>query len=207
MDKLYSKNQCILIRILNYFRAAYTCRRLLFTGNMKRKTIQPVILFFIAAFLNSCIGDATKQPRKNEMAATALDLDQRLKAADSLVVVFYKDPYGEDALRYTRYYTQISVTDTFAIAILKQQLAQPYTKEQNRRKCRGEGKIGCYTKAKIFQTLYFSTFCDTKCCYVYLIKNGNFYYTPILQVITDWLESLKPLTIEPKNEAADGNGY
>lgn len=171
---------------------------------MNRITIQLGIVLVIAAFLNSCISDGTKKKDKVESVTdTSLDLDERLKTADSLVIVFYKDPYGEDSLRYTRYYTQISITDTSGIGILQKQLAQQYTREENRRRCRGDGKVWCFTKGKIFQTLYFSTPCDNKCCYVYLIKDGFFYYTPISQAMLTWLKSLKPLTIELQNEAAD----
>ena len=141
-----------------------------------------------------------KKSPKAPLVLTAYDLDERLKSADSLVVVFYKDPYGEDSMRYTRYYTQVSITATSGIDQLKKQLSGEFKKQEKRINCRGEGKIWCFTNGKVFQTLYFSTRCED-CCYVYLIKDGNFYYTPISDSFTKWLETLKPLTTEPANEA------
>lgn len=129
-----------------------------------------------------------------------LDVDERLKAADSLVVVFYKDPYGADSLRYTRYYTQVSIVGSDAIALLQQQLKEKAEKLEEYRKCRGGGKIWCYWKGKIFQTVYFSNRCDD-CCHVYIIKDGFYYYTSILQSFVTWLESAKVLSEEPPNNA------
>lgn len=176
--------------------------RLLFTNNMKLPGIYFGLILFITFLLSGCGNNEPKRPPKNEsIIETAFDLDARLKSADSLVVVFYKDPYGEDSLRYTRYYTQLPVIDYAGLNVLQQQLNQKFTKQEKRNTCRGEGKIWCYTKSKIFQTLYFSTRCDS-CCYVYLIKDGFFYYTRILQPVITWLAGLKPLSKEPKNEAA-----
>jgi hypothetical protein len=156
-------------------------------------------IILITAFLCGCKNNESMKPaQKDSVSLTAIDLDERLKSADSLVVVFYKDPYGEDSLRYTRYYTQVPVTDPKGIAVLQQELTQPFTRQEKRRNCRGEGKIWCFAKGKIFQTLYFSTRCDN-CCYVYLINNGNFYYSRILSSTTSWLETLKPLATEPEN--------
>jgi hypothetical protein len=162
-------------------------------------------IILITAFLFSCKdNDTTKQEQKGSVSSTAIDLDERFKTADSLVVVFYKDPYGEDSLRYTRYYTQAFVTDTKAISVLQKELAQTFGKQEKRNSCRGEGKIWCFTKGKIFQTLYFSTRCDD-CCYLYLIKDGNFYYSRISSSMISWLAGLKPLSAEPENAGEAGN--
>jgi hypothetical protein len=138
--------------------------------------------------------------RLPEVAAT--ELDARLTGADSLVVVFYKDPYGADSLRYTRYYTQIPVTGNQNIALLQRELQRPFSGQEKRKNCRGEGKIWCFAKGKIFQTLYFSTRCE-ECCHLYLVYNGNFYYSPILPATVSWLESLKPLATEPANQGME----
>jgi hypothetical protein len=162
-------------------------------------------LILITAFLFSCNDNNTAKPeRKESVSVTANDLDERLKTVDSLVVVFYKNPYGVDSLRYTRFYTQVSVTDTSGTGMLKQQLAVAVTRQEKRNSCRGEGKIWCFTKGKIFQTLYFSTRCDD-CCYVYLIRDGNFYYSRISSSMTSWLAGLKPLSKELENGGATDN--
>jgi hypothetical protein len=161
-------------------------------------TIYTVISLIIAISLTSSCKDKAPEQKKERglPSATAFDLDNRLKEADSLVVIFYKDPYGEDSLRYTRYYTQTSVTDAGEINILLQELGQTFKGQEKRRNCRGEGKIWCFAKGKVFQTLYFSTRCDD-CCYLYLVKDGNFYYSRISSSMTSWLEKLKPLSAEP----------
>ncbi|HEY6503346.1 MAG TPA: hypothetical protein VIZ28_05170 [Chitinophagaceae bacterium] len=157
-------------------------------------------LVIITALLFGCKNKVQKKTGQQQVASlTAFDLDERLKTADSLLVVFYKDPYGTDSLRYTRYYKQASVTDTKEITVLQQQLAQSFAEQEKLRNCRSEGKIWCFTKGKIFQTLYFSTRCDD-CCHFYLIKDGNFYYSKIMSSTTVWLELLKPLAIEPVNK-------
>lgn len=150
-------------------------------------------------FLFSCKNkDSHERGKKENVILTAIDLDQRLKGVDSLVVVFYKDPYSEDSLRYTRYYSQTSVTSLKEIDILQKELVQSFAAQEKRRNCRGEGKIWCFTKGKIFQTLYFSTRCDD-CCYTYLIKDGIFYYSRISDGMIAWLKDLKTLSKEPGN--------
>jgi hypothetical protein len=142
-----------------------------------------------------------KQPA---LVESTFDIDERLKGADSLVVVFYKDPYGTDSVRYTRFYTQISVVEASSLELLQQQLAEKVIKEEQYRKCRGEGKIWCFSNGKIFQTLYFSTRCD-KCCHVFIIRDGFYYYSSISPTFVKWLTSIKPLTKEPANEAQKNN--
>jgi len=153
-------------------------------------------LFTIAALLNACKNNEVEKKTIEQQVATALVVDARLKQADSLVVVFYNDPYGEDSLRYTRYYKQVSLIETGAIEILQKQLSAQFKMQEKRNTCRGEGKIWCFTNGKVFQTLYFSTRCED-CCYLYLIKDGNFYYTRIATTFIEWLESIKTSATTP----------
>jgi len=125
-------------------------------------------------------------------ASTGVELDTRLLAADSLVVVFYKDPYGEDSLRYTRYYTTLATTDTNNVALLLQNLSKPFAKFEKVKSCRSEGKVWCYSKGRIFQTVSFSTRCND-CCFVYFIKDGYFFYTPLDSALAERLSVLKSL--------------
>ena len=140
----------------------------------------------------------TPESEKSALPQTMLDVDERLRNGDSLVVVFYKDPYGTDSVRYTRFYTQVSLVDRSSVQHLQQQLAEKAIREEQYRKCRGEGKIWCFQNGKIFQTLYFSTRCE-KCCHLFLIKDGFYYYSPISPTFVNWLDSIKPLTKEPAN--------
>lgn len=143
----------------------------------------------------------TKSGKSSLTAVTAFGLDERFELADSIVVVFYKDPYGPDSLRYTRYYTQASLTDEASIKNLKKQLGERYAREE-KRTCRGEGKIWCFSKGKIFQTVYFSTKCND-CCYLYLIKDGNFYYSKTTTAFVEWLNAMKQTAVEIANEGVE----
>jgi len=131
---------------------------------------------------------------------TAIALDNRFQEADSLVLVFYKDPYGPDSLRYTRYYSQKSIVGDGINQFLLQ-VSQSY-KQEELRKCRSEGKIWCFAKGKIFQTVYFSTRC-ADCCFTYLIKDGNFYYSSISNQFKEWLATENKQAIELPNSAAE----
>ncbi len=51
-----------------------------------------------------------------------MQLDERLNGMDSLVFVFYKNPHGQDSLRYTRYYKEYHSTDTGLIQLVKHNL-------------------------------------------------------------------------------------
>lgn len=158
-------------------------------------------MLFITIFASSCDGTKTKKSEnKISDSKTILDIDERLKAVDSLAIVFYKNPYGRDSIRYTRYFTQVSTVGSAEIRLLQQQLAEKAIKQEKYRNCRGEGKFWCYSKGKIFQTVYFSMRCND-CCHVYLIKDGFFYYSPILKELSDWLQTIKHLATEPVNGA------
>jgi hypothetical protein len=171
---------------------------------MKIRCYYLLVLIILAAIACRQPGagkPGAKNEKSNAASVTAFDLDERFNQADSIVVVFYKDPYGPDSLRYTRYYTQAALTDDASIEHLKKQLREQYVQEE-KRKCRGEGKIWCFSKGKVFQTVYFSTKCKD-CCYLYLINNGNFYYSQITTAFTEWLGKIKPSAVEVANEALE----
>src|SRR5687768_13287023 len=130
---------------------------------MKIKEICFVSFCFLLLAASSC---AEKKKNDSTRGMAGFNLDARLQSADSLVVVFYNDPYGPDSLRYTRFYKQVSLTDTQHIAALKEQVVNQFEGPVERRNCRSEGKIWCFNEGKIFQTLYFATRCDA-CCFVY----------------------------------------
>lgn len=161
------------------------------------------ICLMIALGCISCNAPAKKKEAGNPFltANNGVELDNRFLAADSLVFVFYKDPYGEDSLRYTRYYTQVATIDTTDITLLRQNLTKPFAKFEKVKNCRSEGKIWCYSKGNIFQTVSFATR-SNGCSFVYFIKDGYFFYTALDTVLADRLSVLKPLS---KNVEAPGN--
>ena len=129
--------------------------------------------------------------------ASIVELDNRLTEVDSLVYVFYKDPLGKDSLRYTRFYTQYATTDANEIALLKKQILAPTERFEKVKKCRSEGKIWCFTKGKIFQTLYFSDFAGD-CSFMFFIKNGQFYYATLGPIFKEKIHSLKKVSNNKK---------
>ncbi len=166
---------------------------------------QPIILFLMATI---CYVLACTTPVKEKSpvaansfitASNALELDPRLVTADSLVFVFYKDPYMTDSLRYTRFYSQYASTDTMQVNQLLQNLAWKFKKQEKPRSCRNEGKIWCFAKGKVFQTIYFSTRCNG-CCFLFLVKDGYFFYTDVKQSLVDMLKDLQLKAIPVKAE-------
>ncbi len=147
-----------------------------------------------------------EQPAEIVMPAdektSILQVDERLVKADSLVIVFYKDPHGPDSLRYTRFYKQFSVTDTSFIRLLMSQLTGKATKLEKMRSCRSEGKIWCFSGGDIIQTIYFSNF-SQECNFLYIIKHGFFYYSPLLPGFSKSLYAYKKYAKEPLNQPVE----
>ena len=171
-------------------------------------------LFFSTSFillLFTACNNGNDQPKKETTAIEAtvatepgegsaiLQLDERLKDTDSMVFVFYKDPHGKDSLRYTRYYSEYHSTDTGIIYLLKDNLKDSTQRLEKIKNCRSEGKIWCFTKGEVFQTIYFSAH-NNNCSFVYIIKNGQFYYSDINDKLAAQLAALKPLAKESLNE-------
>ncbi len=125
-----------------------------------------------------------------------IELDKRFSSADSLVVVFYKDPFGNDSLRYTRYYNQHVTTDSTFVTELLYNLNQPFTKQEKIKPCRSEGKVWMYSQGKLFQTIYFA-YNKSDCYFLYLIKDGFFYYMDVKKTLLDKLNAAKKLAKEP----------
>lgn len=162
--------------------------------------IKVSILAALLTSLFACKSKSNKNsdgdPAKSLSKLTQLDV--RMNDADSLVIVFYNDPFTADSLRYTRYYTQYQTTDTGIIQALLGNTALPFTKLDKPKPCRSEGKIWMFTKGKIFQTISFA-YTKATCQFIYLIKDGFFYYMPIEPGLAAMLKRIKGLAINPDN--------
>ena len=134
-----------------------------------------------------------------DAGGSIMQLDGRLKDVDSLVFIFYKDPHGTDSLRYTRFYKDFHSTDTALIALVQNSLHDSVERLERVRPCRSEGKIWCFRRGDIFQTIYFSAH-NKDCSFVYIIKNGQFYYSKLAGNLATKLAELKGLAKEPKVE-------
>jgi hypothetical protein len=160
------------------------------------------LLYFsiFLCFLISCNEqkkDAKEPLLNNENAALSiLQIDSTLQKVDSMIFVFYNDPLGKDSLRYARFYKQYSTSDTNDINFIKSQLTNPTNVLEKVKPCRSEGKIWCFSKQDILQTIYFSSYSDL-CNHIYIIKNGRFYYSNYNQPFMDKLLTLKKLSITP----------
>lgn len=173
-------------------------------------------LFFfkvLLLLLFTACNNGNDQPKKETTAiatthtsepgegSAILQLDGRLHDTDSMVFVFYKDPHGKDSLRYTRYYSEYHSTDTAIIQLVKNNLLDSTQRLEKIKKCRSEGKIWCFAKGNVFQTIYFSAH-SKDCSFVYIIKNGQFYYSDISNSLVKQLAELKRLA---KNSITVGN--
>lgn len=161
--------------------------------NFMKKSIKLFLLVFI--FLGCAerknIDKAQKiTSKKNNTVSSIVEIDERLNNIDSVVFVFYKDPHGADSLRYTRFYTQYGDVDSSNIMLLKQQLKGTVEKLEKIKKCRSEGKIWCFIKGNIVQTIYFSGL-DKDCNFLCIIKDGMFYYTNLENTYSEKILSMK----------------
>ena len=161
-----------------------------------------VCLFTLFACNNNA--NNTKISTTGEVADTVklvsiAALDSRLANADSVVMLFYNDPHGADSLRYTRYYTQYNSNDTALLGNLKASLTDATVKLEKIKNCRSEGKIWVFKQGQIFQTIYFSSK-DAACSFLYIIKDGFFYYAAMPYGFAVQLKSLQKKAVEVPNQ-------
>ena len=130
-----------------------------------------------------------------KLILTGTDLTPELLQADSLLVLFYKNPFGDDPDRYTRYYRQYGTRSDKLIGLLKANLGQPF-REDTLRYCRSEGKIYVFASGKPVQTVYF-TAQGEGCHHLYFIHTGRYYYFAPDSALEARLQQVKPLAAEP----------
>jgi hypothetical protein len=148
-----------------------------------------IILLSLLVFILSCNNEAgNKTPASfNESSS-----------ADSIELLYYKDPDG-DSLRYTRFFTYLATKDSSVVNKLVRNLEQPFDKLSQVRRCRSEGKIYAH-HGKAVRTVYFSTRCDS-CCYLYYIRNGEFFYFKLMDELREELKQKKSVSEEVKPES------
>lgn len=169
--------------------------------------VRNISLFLgIASLLLSCNSKEKKQQTGSELTKdttvnitvqTGLDAEPKLQKTDSLQILFYDNPDG-DSLRYTRFFKYTITKDPTTINELLGNLSKPVEKLREVKQCRSEGKIYVFGKQtdEPLKTIYFSTRCDT-CCYLYYIKEGVFYYSPLSINFKDKLKENKALSRAP----------
>ena len=137
----------------------------------------------------------------DNQAVTLAGVEPRLQEFDSLAALIYKDPFGGEAERYTRYYRLKALTDSSNLAIVNNQLKEPFVKSDTLRECRSEGKIHVFDDGKIKQTIYFATE-PQACRHVYIIHEGFYYYMPMQPAFDSAFRQWKTTAIELKDEGA-----
>ncbi|HSC54852.1 MAG TPA: hypothetical protein VLC98_14565 [Phnomibacter sp.] len=149
----------------------------------------------LIVLLNSCIEksqDGKPKPAKTDsidLITTGTKLVPAFAQMDSIAILFYKDPFGADEERYTRYYTLFTSHTDSVIGRVQQNMDLPFT-EDSLRNCRSEGKMYCFSKGKVVQTVYFNTL-QQNCTQLYFIHEGRYYYFKPLQSLILQLASLK----------------
>ena len=128
-----------------------------------------------------------------------LMLEPQLADADSVVIAWFIDPYREDSVRYPRFYTIYSITDSarlqdfgsFYTGAITDSLDKPWP-------CRNEGKAWIFKAGDIQQTIYFSfNKPRNNCRFIYMIHHGAIYYTEPSPAWETFIRQLKPLSKEP----------
>jgi len=160
-------------------------------------------LFVIVVMAYACSNASNSQTGSVDTAANDVSLQQKtgkeveskLWEADSLQILYYDNPDG-DSLRYTRFFTYTTTTDTANIKQLLKEMEQPFEYRHDVRKCRSEGKIYFFNGENPLKTLYFSTRGDS-CSYLYYISDGMFHYFPLSNETVSFLKQNKKAAIKP----------
>jgi hypothetical protein len=114
-----------------------------------------------------------------------------LKQMDSIRVMFYLDPFGPDAERYTRYYTEyLAAAGDSLLPMVARAMDQAFVPSDTVRNCRSEGKMYGYKNGKVAQVLYF-THQNEACTHVYFIHEARFYYFGLPNELYQKLQQLE----------------
>jgi hypothetical protein len=143
-------------------------------------------------------GKSADPPAHSSLLSTGLDAEPKFSKADSLQVLYFDEPYG-DSLRYTRYFSYVSVDDSAVIKTIIKEFDTLYNQTNEvKKQCRSEGKIIVYAGPDPVKTLYFTTGNIDKCTpYIYFIKDGAFYYFGLSQQSVNILNELKKKSRKP----------
>ena len=118
---------------------------------------------------------------------TGKDLMPEMLQTDSVQIIYFKSPDEP------RYFTYASTKDAaFIRALINDVTAE--TQAEN--PCKKEGKIYCYQKGNVFNTIFFA-YIDKECTFLRYIKNGNLYYFRMSDQLKQGLANYKSTAIEP----------
>lgn len=155
------------------------------------------LLIVIFVCCNCNLDETSKKPALTDEVGSLLQLDKRIMSTDSVVLVFFDDPFMQDSLRYTRFFRQYSTTSATDVKIIMDALKGNFEKRERPLPCRNEGKAWLFSQSKIFQTIYFA-WNKNNCAFIYLIKDGFFYYTSISTPLVNALAEYKTKSVKPR---------
>lgn len=163
------------------------------------------VLYLAITACNNQTSTTDKQNSNSSYTSTdslnvprGLDVEPILNRTDSLQILYFDDPYG-DSLRYTRYFSYLSVADSSVVkTIIREFDTRSHETNMVKKQCRSEGKIIVYAGAEPVKTLYFSTGAIDQCkAYIYFIKDGAFYYFNLSPETVSVLNELKTESKKP----------
>jgi hypothetical protein len=111
---------------------------------------------------------------------------------DSLELIYFRSPDSP------RYFTYLPTTDKELISALVSDVSGEIQPEDP---CMKEGKIYCFKKGEIFNTIFFA-YKDPGCNVLRYIKNGKLYYFPLSETLKKKLEAYRLIAREPANVAS-----
>lgn len=121
------------------------------------------------------------------------ELMPEMAETDSLELIFFKSPDSP------RYFTYLPTTDK---ELIKALVSDVSGKIQPGNRCMKEGKIYCFKKGEIFNTIFFA-YTDPGCNVLRYIKNGKLYYFPLGETVKKKLETYKLAAREPASVASN----
>ena len=128
----------------------------------------------------------------NKKNIRGADLMPEMAQADSLELIFFKTPDSP------RYFTYLPTTDKELINALVSDVSGEIQPENP---CMKEGKIYCFKKGGIFNTLFFA-YKDPGCKVLRFIVNGKLYYFPISETVQKKLAGYQLIAREPESDTS-----
>lgn len=190
MGELYTPDERLLILESYLYMQPPTAAAFFYIYHMKW-----FVFFLLLCSVTAC--NTSQDPATKDTVAI---IDQPAFASrpprpDSIEVIYYKKPFT-DKERYTRFFSNLVTRDTGLIGTLMSVLALPGVREDSIRTCMSEGKINIPLKGDAYQVVYFSRE-TSPCNYLYIIRNGQFFYYTLDATIMEKLNQLEKLAKNP----------
>lgn len=161
-----------------------------------------ILVLIISSVIMSCAGGSNKNAEKKPADKDGSGSGETVIApiipqeVSSFDVIYYKKPFT-DSTRYTRYFLTTHTSDSVLVSELNRIFRGTFDKLPEVKKCQSEGKIILPFGGDAFRVVYFSR-TGGDCSYIYYIKDGEFYYFGISTLLSEKLDAIEKLAVEPK---------